>query len=168
MPWARSFWAFSPFLSHMRKFSLLFNHDFLSTMNIDSLGSAQLQERFWDFGLFLDALQQIACLLVQKSLVACTERATPPPPSPCLSELQKVHLRWISAACIIYLIVLSLFLILRKYIKSNLFMSKNRNFLYFFICSFLLISLMATRTLLKLRHDVSFTTSGRNFCCVGT
>ena len=27
---------------------------------------------------------------------------------------------------------------------------------------------MATRTLLKLRPDVSFTTSGRNFCCVGT
>ena len=23
MPWARSFWAFSPFLNHMRKFSLL-------------------------------------------------------------------------------------------------------------------------------------------------
>ena len=27
---------------------------------------------------------------------------------------------------------------------------------------------MATKLLLKLRHDVSFTTSGRNFCCVGT
>ena len=36
----------------------------------------------------------------------------------------------------IYSKVLSLFLILHKNIKSNMFMRKIRNFLYFFICSF--------------------------------
>ena len=45
-------------------------------------------------------------------------------------------LDFISAAYIIYSIVLSLFLILRKDMKSNLFMGKIRNFLCFFICSF--------------------------------
>ena len=51
MPWARSFWAFSPYLNHMRKFSGIIYYYYLISKYIarsgDKLSVLHALARFW-------------------------------------------------------------------------------------------------------------------------
>ena len=145
MPWARSFWAFSPFLNRMLNLSQLIVENSVTSIAL-----------FKYFFMLLQPLHSAnaAILFCQRSHFIQPTKLTLPP-----SEVESITQRsriFNPAQSYLYpSAVVSVDSMKRMNLRNDVHDAKEAH-------------LMITRMLLKLRPDVSVTTSGRIFCCVGT